>query len=198
MAIRLKTTWHQSKRVRKGKANKTTAKTMSDRASVVGFNVWKVAQQAVRNMMEEEEFRFADDKQTMGTMLELIAFLLQVIDRMVYEQISDEDRAELINSTAKHLAETVANNQTDLFGPGDYIQGFVSILNDRAMEYAKCAYDNAGPGHNFKRVVASHIADILERPDNKWVLEWVMDVEAPKAVDAVKKLVASSLGLKPN
>lgn len=198
MAIRLKTTWHQSKRIRKGKANRTVPKTMEDRASVVGFNVWKVVQQVIRNMMEEEEFRFANDRQTMGTVIELTAFLLQVIDRMVYDQISDEDRAKLINATAIHLAETVENNQTDIFGPGDYTKTFIQTLNDRASEYAECAYDESGPGHNFKRVLASHIAEILERPDNKWVLEWVMDIEAPKAVDHVRNLVGSALGVKPN
>lgn len=197
MAIRLKTTWHQTKRVRGGRANRTRAKTVEDRASVVGFNIWKVAQQTIRHMMEEEEFNFARDEQVIGVVIELIAFLLQVVDRMVYGQLSEEDRAKLINATAKHLAETVANNQQDMFGEGDYITSFIETINARAQEYAQCTTDKNGPGHAFCRTVADHIADIMAEANNKWVLEWVMDIEVPEAVKLVKRLVGSAMGIKP-
>lgn len=197
MAIRMSTRWHQTKRVRKGKANRTREKTVEDRAGVVGFNIWKVAQQTVRHMMEEERFNFATDKQVVGVIIELLAFLLQVVDRMVYGQVSEQDRAKLINAAAKHLAETVANNQLDIFGEGDYITPFIDTLNARAKQYAECASDENGPGHAFRRTVADHIADIMAEADNKWVLEWVMDIEVPEALTLVKRLVSSAIGIKP-
>ena len=197
MAIRLKTNWHHTKRSRKGRTNKERKKTIEDRAGVVGFNIWKVAQQTLRNMMEEEEFNFKSDQQTIGLIVEMVAFLITIVDRMVYGQLSEEDRAKLINATAKHLAQSVAENQFDLFGEGDYVQPFFNTLNERFGEYATCSYENGEPGHSFKRTVADHIADIMAEGDNKWVLEWVMDIEIPKAVPMIKKLVSSGLGVKP-
>lgn len=198
MAIRLKTNWHHTKRKRKGRVNRERKKTIEDRAGVVGFNIWKVAQQTLRNMMEEEEFNFRTDEQTFGLIIEMIAFLVAIVDRMVYGQISDEERGKLITATAKHLAQSVAENQLDVFGEGDYVTPFLNTLNERFAEYATCSYENGEPGHSFKRVVADHIADIMAAGDNKWVLEWVMDIEIPKAVPMVKKLASSCLGVNPN
>ncbi|MDH5648072.1 MAG: hypothetical protein OEY67_00335 [Gammaproteobacteria bacterium] len=197
MALRLRTTWHQTKRVRRGKANITREKTVEDRAGVIGFNIWKVAQQVIRHMMEEEHFSFASDKQLFGVLTELIAFLIQVVDRMVYGQVTEEDRAKLINAAALHLAKTMENNQTDVFGEGDYIKPFIDIINQRAQEYAQCSHDAQGPGYAFCRTVADHVADIMAEADNKWVLEWVMDIEVPEALKQVKRLVASAMGIKP-
>lgn len=197
MAVRLKANWHQTKRVRKGRANEARKKTIEDRAGVVGFNIWKVARQTLSNMMEEEEFNFKSDEQTFGLMIEMVAFFIAIVDRMVYGQISEEDRGKLITGAAKHLAQTIAENQFDVFGEGDYVQPFFTTLNARFGEYATCSYENGEPGHNFKRVVASHVADVMEAGDNKWVLEWVMDIEVPKAVPLVKKLVAGALGVNP-
>ena len=196
MAIRLKTRWHESKRVRKGKRNVSTVKTIEDRASVVGFNIWKVVQQTLRNMMEEEEFSFKDDRQTFVLITEMLAFLVNIVDRMVYGQISEEDRGKLINTVAQHLGNTLHTNMMDTFGEGEYVQPFYELLNNRFGEYAECSYENGGPGFNFKRVAAAHIAEVMQQADNKWVLEWVMDIEIPKAVPMVQKLVAQSLGVK--
>ncbi len=198
MAIRLKTNWHHTRRKRKGRSNREREKTIEDRAGVVGFNIWKVAQQTLRNMMEEEEFNFKTDKQTFGLMIEMIAFLLAIVDRMVYGKLSEEDRGKLISVAAKHLAQSVAENQFDIFGEGDYVQPFFQTLNERFGEYATCSYENGEPGHNFKRVVARHVADVMEASDNKWVLEWVMDIEVPKAVPMVKKVASSCLGVSPD
>lgn len=198
MAIRLKTNWHHTSRKRKGRANRERKKTIEDRAGVVGFNIWKVAQQTLRNMMEEEEFNFKTDEQTFGMMTEMIAFLLAIVDRMVYGKISEEDRGKLISGAASHLAQSVAENQADIFGEDDYVQPFFQTLNERFAEYASCSYENGEPGHSFKRVVASHVADTLGVGDNKWVLEWVMDIEVPKAVPMVKKVASSCLGVSPD
>jgi len=48
-------------------------------------------------------------------------------------------------------------------------------------------------------VAAEHIATLLTdtgTPENKWVLEQVLDIEIPEALAMIKKLVASALGIK--
>lgn len=197
MAIRLKTKWHESKRVHRGRRNRSRTKTLEDRAGVVGFNIWKVAQQVLRNMMEEEQFSFPHDRQVLEVMTELMAFLLQVVDRQVYGQIPEAQRGPFIVAIARHLANTYQTNALDMLGDGDYAGPFIETLNARAQEYAECAYGEDGPGYNFKRVLADHIATVMSAADNKWVLEWVMEIEAPEAVKQVRRLVGSALGIRP-
>lgn len=195
MALRLRTKWHQTKRVRKGKANRAQPKTLADRGGVVGFNIWKIALQTFKNM-EKEDFRFASDEQATATLTEIIAFLVQIVDRMVYQQLDESERGELINMIGVHLAKTMETNMKDLFGPGEYRQAFIDTLNQRFADYAECEYTAEGPGYAFKRYLADKISDILAQTDNKWVVEHVMEIELPEAVKSLQRLVRSSLGIQ--
>jgi len=196
MALRIKAKWHESKRVYKGRRNRSREKTIEDRAGVVAFNIWKVAQHVYRHM-DEEKFKFTTENQIIGTLTEWIAFLLAVIDRMVYGQLSEEDRAKLINTAAGHLARNMNENIADMAaGPGDYSGPFIHALNRRLPEYAECSYDNGEPGYAFKRLLGEKIGDVLAESDNKWVEEYVVDIEIPEAVKMIKGLVSANLGIK--
>ena len=196
MALRIKATWHESKRVHKGRRNRSREKTIEDRASVVAFNIWKVAQHVYRHM-DEEKFKFTTENQIVGTLTEWIAFLLAVVDRMVYGQLSEEDRATLINTAAGHLARNMNENIADMAaGPGDYSGPFIDSLNRRLPEYAECSYENGEPGYAFKRLLGEKIGDTLAESDNKWVEEYVVDIEIPEALKMIKRLVSANLGIR--
>lgn len=198
MVLRIKTAWHESKRVHKGKRNRSRPKTLQDRASVIAFNIWKVSQH-IYTRMHRDNFKFKTEEQGMGTIIELLAFLLQVVDRMVYGQVPEEERGPFMNSVAQNLARTLQTSREELLGPGDYATPFIEVLNARGVEYAGCSYENGEPGYSFKRVAAEHIATLLTdvgTPENKWVLEQVLDIEIPEALAMIKKLVASALGIK--
>ncbi len=114
---------------------KKSARTLAERAGVIGANVWKVALEIFKHL-EKEGFRFGSDRQVTAVLSEFIAFLVQLADRSVYGRLSDADRAVLIGETAGHLATTMENNQLDLLGPGEYRKPFVNLLNARFEEYA--------------------------------------------------------------
>jgi len=198
MALRIKTKWHESKRVHKGKHNRSRPKTLKDRAGVIAFNIWKVAQLHYNNL-RGEGFRYATEEQGMGTLLEFLAFLLQVVDRMIYGQVPEEERPEFINEVARNLIRNLQINREEVLGPGDYSSPFIALLNERSEEYAVCKFEDGEPGYGFKMVLAQHIEELLSKDkdlSNKWALEHVLEIEIPEALKVLKGIVASALGIK--
>ena len=120
-------------------------RSLADRAGVIGANVWKIALEIFKHL-ESEGFRFGSDRMVTDVLAELIAFLVQLVDRAVYGTLSEEDRATLIGEVARHLAATMENNQRDLFGPGDYRQAFIDLLNARFDAYAALRLSRGGAG----------------------------------------------------
>ena len=195
MAVRLKTRWHRSKRSRRNIEGSRQPKTVEDLAGAVAFNVWKIAKDVLDNM-HKEEFKIVDDRQAMAILIELVAFLIQICDRAVYGYLSDEERGSFINALARHLADTVQTNQAEALRSGDYVAPFVATLNTRFADYAECSYGEDGPGYAFRRYLAERISETLASSDNKWVLEQVIDVESPKAAQAVMRVVTDVVGLR--
>lgn len=175
---------------------KGAPRTLADRAGVIGANVWKIALEIFRHM-EKEEFRFGSDRLVTDVMAEFIAFLVQLADRAVYGRLSDADRATLIGETARHLAATMENNQRDLLGPGDYRKPFIDLLNTRFEEYAGFEYPGGEPGFPCVRFFAAKVSDAMAASDNKWVIEQVMDIEAPEMVRLIKKLIDQTVDTAP-
>jgi hypothetical protein len=167
---------------------KKGARTLADRAGVIGANVWKISLEIFKHM-EKEGFRFGSDRLVTDVLAEFIAFLVQLVDRSVYGRLSEADRATLIGETARHLAQTMENNQQDLFGPGEYRKPFIDLLNARFEAYAGFDYPGSDPDFACLRFFATQVADAMAGSDNKWVVEQVMEIEAPEMVRVAKKLV---------
>lgn len=184
MAIRIKTRFRKS-----------GPKTVEERASVVAVGIWKAAHEAFRRM-GKENFNFTSPEQVTAFVTEFIAFLVQIADRIVYGQISEADRAAFVNALARHLARNMQDSQVELRGPGDYVKPFFETLNVRFVDYAECEYGPSGPGYAFVRYLGERVAEIMNAADNKWVLEYVMEIEAPEAVKVVKKTVGEVMGVK--
>ncbi len=184
MALRLKTKWR-----------KKGPKTLEDRASVVASNVWRIAQDTCRHM-EIEGYKLGADKQLAAVQTEIMVFLVQMADRIVYGQLSDDERSRLIHALAKHLARIIESNLSEFVGPGDYAKMFIDTLNARSGDYAEFEFHAKEPSYACLRYLGEKVSDAMRTTDNKWVLEQVIDVEAPVAVKAVKKLIGEVLGLK--
>jgi len=184
MAIRMHTKW-----------NTGGSKTIEDRAGVVGFNIWKIAKETwVR--MEREGFRAGEDTQLAAVLTEMIAFLVQIADRLVYGQISEEERSRFINALGKHLAHTMQTNMLDMFGPGDHVTPFINALNARAADYAEFEFENFYPGYRFLRYLGEKMFEAMAATDNKWVIEHVIEIEAPEAMKPIRRLIGEVLGIK--
>jgi hypothetical protein len=163
-------------------------RTLAERAGVIGANVWKISLEVFKHM-EKEGFRFGSDRLVTDVLAEFIAFLVQLADRAVYGKLSEADRAALIGELVRHLAATMDNNQQDLFGPGEYRKPFIDLLNARFGEYAGFDYPGGEPGYPCLRFFAAKVSDAMASGDNKWVVEQMMDIEAPEMVRLVGKLI---------
>ncbi len=171
---------------------KKGARTLAERAGVIGANVWKISLEIFKHM-EKEGFRFGSDRLVTDVLAEFIAFLVQLADREVYGKLSEADRAALIGEVVRHLAATMENNQRDLHGPGEYREPFIDLLNTRFGEYAGFAYSGAEPGYPCLRFFATKVSDAMASGDNKWVVEQMMDIEAPEMVRLARKLIEQTV-----
>jgi hypothetical protein len=195
MAIRLKTRWHRSGRSERNREGSQRAKSREDLAGAVAFNIWKLAKEGFTRM-EKQGFKFAEDRQAIDVIGEFCIFMLHIVDRMIYGKLAEEERGPLINAIAMHLAKTMEDNQQDLLGPGEYLADFIARLNDRLSNYAECGFDAEGPGYDFKRYLGEKVAEVMAASDDKWVVEQVMDIEAPELAERVWPLVRDILGIK--
>ena len=167
-------------------------RSLAERAGVIGANVWKLAIKFFRHL-EKDGFRFGSDRLVTNVLSEFIAFLVQLVDRAVYGRLSESERAALVAEVVRHLAATMENNQLDLFGPGEYRKPFIDAMNLRFGEYAEFEYANGEPGYACLRYFASRVSDAMAEGDNRWVIEQMMDVEAPEMVRLAKKLVEQTV-----
>jgi len=174
-------------------------RTLAERAGVIGANLWKVSLEIFKHM-EKEGFRFGSDRLVTNVLTEFIAFGVQFVDRAVYGRLSEPDRATLIAEVVGHLATTMDNNQRDLFGPaeyGDYRKPFIGILNARFAAYAAFEYRDGEPDYACLRFFAAQVSDAMAEGDNKWVVEQMIDIDAPEMVRVIKKLVDQTVASTP-
>ena len=171
-------------------------RTLAERAGVIGANLWKLSLEIFKHM-EKEGFRFGSDRLVTDVLAEFIAFVVQLVDRAVYGRLSEVDRATLIGEVAGHLAATMENNQRDLLGPGEYRKSFIDLLNARLAEYAEFECHGGEPGYPCLRFFATKVSDAMANGDNKWVVEQMMDIEAPEMVRLVRKLVDQTVEAAP-
>jgi len=199
MAVRLKTRWHRSKRSERNREGSNKEKTLEDLSGVVAFNIWKLAKETFLRM-EKENFRFREDTQAIDVVSELCIFMLHIVDRMIYDNVPEEQRGPLVNGIAMDLAKSVETNQIELLGSddpvGSYMETFIQKLNDRLGNYAECGFDDEGPAYDFKRYLAQNIFDIMAVSDNKWVIEQIIDIEAPEVIERIQPVVRDVLGVR--
>ena len=176
---------------------KKGARTLAERAGVIGANVWKIALEIFKHM-EKEGFKFGSDRLVTDVLAEFIAFLVQLADRAVYGKLIEADRATLIGEVDGHLAATMENNQLDLFGPGEHRKPFIALLNTRFEEYAGFDYPGGAPDYACVRFFAIKVAEAMAAGDNKWVVEQMMDIEAPEMVRVIGKLVNETVDPAPS
>ena len=176
---RLKTKWNQKERER----------TPEQIASAVGANIWLLAGDSCL-YLENEGFETTTLSQRVDVISEFLAFCLHIIDRMTYGEIEEEERVRFINALGLHMAQLIDDSRFDTDGPGEYKKAFINLLNERMNEYSECSYDEEeGPGFNLKRIAANHVRDTMGEKDQKWIPDYVIDVEIPKMLKGLNRIM---------
>ena len=192
MAIRIKDKWHRSRR------NRPTRKTLEDSAGALAFIGWRVALDRAQNL-NSEGFRFNSDIERVGVMSELVAFEVQVADRVAYGFLAEDDRDAFVNALGRRFADHVQDNLSDLDGtPADgrrnYRDAFIALLNERQNDYAGLSFEDGEPGFDFLRYLGNRVLHVLgEDQTNRWVLDQIVAVEAPAIAEKVTASVFNLL-----
>jgi hypothetical protein len=187
VAIRIKDNWHQSRR------NRPAPKALEDSAGALAFIGWRVALDRAQNL-NREGFRYDSDVERVGVICELVAFEIQVADRLAYECLNDDERAVFINALGQRFADHLQDNLSDLGGPRNYRDTFVSLLNQRLNDYATLTFEDGEPGFDFLRYLGSRVVGVLgDDQTNRWVLDQIVAVEAPEIAEKIRKSVLNLL-----
>ena len=190
MAIRIKDKWHESGR------NRPAPKSLEDSAGALAFIGWRVALDKAQNL-NHEGFRYDSDIERVGVICEFVAFEVQVADRLAYEFLNDDERAIFINALGQRFADHLQENLSDLDGPRNYRDAFVSLLNQRLSDYATLTFGDRQPGFDFLRYLGSRVLGVLgDDQTNRWVLDQIVAVEAPEVAEKITKSVLNLLSVR--
>ena len=176
---RLKAKWNQKNRER----------TPEQIASAVSSNIWLLAADGCLNL-ENEGFETNTQSQRLDVISEFLAFSLHLVDRMTYGELEEDERVRFINALGVCLANLIYDNRLDANGPGEHRKEFIKLLNDRMDEYSECDYQqDTGPGFSLRRIFGNHVMAVMGEKDKKWIPDYVMDMEAPKVVKGLERVM---------
>jgi hypothetical protein len=103
--IRIKSQWFRS----------GASKTPQQTASAMAFIAWRVAQNMLKQM-RTAHFDIDIGPQYFAFTREVLVFLTQVLDRMAYQRMGPEGRAEFITALVKRVADILQDNEDGLLG----------------------------------------------------------------------------------
>lgn len=176
--MRIKSNWFKDGRER-------SPQEISD---ALAFVVSRIADNALKNT-RKANFEIEVGTQYFDFLAEFLLFLILVADRIVYRQLSAEDRIAFTGNLANRVAETYAENRSRLLDDDlkECKQRFIDLLNRRAGEYAEFGHDERGPDYAFYRYLAWCIGQTMNDADSGWIIDQMISFEAPEAVQMVEK-----------
>lgn len=181
---RLKSGWNQRGRER----------SLEEIGSAISFNIWQIASQAVLEI-ENDGFQTDTQSQRLDVLTEYAAFCIQIVDRMLFDQFSVEQRNLLISSAGLHIADIIQDNRLETDGEGDYRRQFLSILNERIADYSSCQFNRKdGPSFVFFRLLGDHVAKKMGEKDNKWITGYVIDIAGEKLYKSLRRVLPGLIG----
>ncbi|QEP42007.1 hypothetical protein D5085_01950 [Ectothiorhodospiraceae bacterium BW-2] len=179
--MRLKTKWHKQQQ-----------RSLEDIANTIGFLLWRISHTTV-DKMYQDGFNFETNEQLVNVIAEFSTFLLQCGGAKLYPQLSEEEFQRFVNGMAQKVALTYKENMEQArqgeASSRDITTPFLEQLNQRLADYAEFSYPDGKPSYPALRYFGTVIAAIMPASgsDNKWIIEQVMEVEAPQMLQKLDK-----------
>ncbi len=174
--MRVKSTWH-----------KTQVKTIDDIAGALAFNSWRITKNQLEDLINEA---FVIEKaQVFDVIREYMCYLIQCVDRLAFDVLDTKQRQELIIALAKQSADYYHENKQERIGPGDHWQEFVETYNTRSQDYSDYEFKDGEPNYLFMRYFAEKVQKAMTVADEKWIVQQICEIQAPKAFKALNKSV---------
>lgn len=180
-------------RLKRGWSDKGKDRSIEDIGGAISFNIWQVSGQAVLDL-ENEGFQTDTHSQRLDVISEFTAYLIQVVDRLVFDSFDQKDRNELITAVGLHLARIMQDNRIDANGPGQYTTEYLQLLNQRIGEYSSCRFDEAeGPSFVFLRLLGDHVTSSMGERDAKWITGYIIDIMGKQMYKSLNRLLPGLL-----
>ena len=174
--MRVKSTWH-----------KNQVKTIDDIAGALAFNSWRITKNQLEYLINEA---FVIEKeQVFDVIKEYLCYLIQCVDRLTFDTLDQQKRQELIIALAKQSADYYHENKGERIGPGDHWQEFIQTYNARSQDYSDYEFKDGEPNYLFMRYFAEKIQQAMTAADEKWIVQQMCEIQAPKAFKALNKSV---------
>ena len=186
--MRIKSNWFKEGRIH----------TPEELAGSAAFVIWRIADNALKNT-RKANFEIAIGPQYFAFLAEFLVFLIQVADRIAYRRLPPEDRIAFTGILANRVAENYAENRSRLLDaqPDEIKQRFIDQVNQRADGYAEFDYGEDGPSFSFTRYLGYCMEQVMDERDSYWIIDQMMSIEAPEAVEMVDKTLRNLLDNKP-
>jgi len=175
--------------------------TLGENSVALAYIVWQIALTTAKNL-HKEDFEYESDDQRIDIIAEIMIFLVHIADRLTYPLFNHQERIEFIETLGKETARHLQRNKEEIITRGDHTSHYINRLNQRIAEYGGCSFEEQQPGHQMTRALGEKIQDIMgDSQTNRWVMEQVMGIDIPKAVQNLKQglnnLLKSSNKTKP-
>lgn len=185
--IRIKTNWFK-----KDGQPKDPAET----ASVLAMVLWRMADRFTINL-SKADYDIITPQRGFVLMAEFLAFEVQYADRLAYNRIDDAARTAFIQALARRLSEMMEENILEIAPNNDeaydYKAGFIDLLNRRLVDYATFDLVDEKPSFATLRYLGNCIREVLEKRDQPWIIDQIMEIESPEAVETIKKTMRGLL-----
>lgn len=172
--MRIKSRWNKSAK----------EQTLEDIAKALGFISWQIATHSVLEL-ENKGYQTQSQAHRLQIAGEFLAFLLQVADRLAYEQMAPEQRQRFIPALAQQIVAIYTDNQREVLGEGDHRQQTINWLNQRAEDYSECHFCDGEAGFDFLRYFGEQVAAIMA--EKHFVSQEITEIQAPEAIRMLKK-----------
>jgi len=180
--MRMRTKWF------KNHGERTTDET----SSALGFIFWQISIDRLKSLRKADIGVFSP-QQSIDILREISMFLIHNADRIIHERFSAEERAELLQKLAVHVADNYAGNALDALGSGDYKNEYISRLNERLSEYSAIIGSGEGLRFSLSRTLGAHAEAIVPEKDKPWVAQQLIEIEIPEVFDKFDRACGSLL-----
>ena len=189
--IRLKSQWFKT----------DTPKTPQQAAGAMAFIVWRVAHNTL-TQMRSAQFDIDIGAQYFAFLREWLVFLIQVADRMAHERMGADERVVFTTALVRRVADHLADNEDRLLGvppPGEesHQDRFIDLFNMLSSHYADFGHGADGPDFAFMRYLGHRLEALMPEKDQNWVVDQVMAIEAPEAVEMLQRSLHGLLSNAP-
>lgn len=149
---------------------------------MIAATLWKLADRVVDDL-SREGFTIDGPARALTIIAELLAFGLHAADRMAHVRLSEAGRAALVQAVGMRLAGILEENGLD--GRAQ----FFALLNRRGEDYASFEFPEGGASYPALRYLAQQIREAMATQDQQWVMDQVMDVEAPGVLSGLSRTI---------